>query len=198
MHKSHDVCGCYLVVFMLEQTGQGLHTSLKGRVLWLHLTAESRHHCHGWVQCVLMHQVTTVPNETQNTVQPSSLKHSTRLSCADQLQNLKRAKASLKITSFKWSFKIMCAFHAGVSQNNYSIVNMTNWTKLIWLFNTPVYLIIYPSCILPYAQDIFFFFFTRKVQGCSFKNECTDFWTQQVRGQKKKRQVDTKLLILPR
>jgi len=78
----------YLVVFMFQQTRQGLHACLKGRVLWLHLTTEARNYCHGRVQCVFVHKMTAVPNEAQHTVQSTRFKYSSRFPCADQLQNL--------------------------------------------------------------------------------------------------------------
>lgn len=53
----------YLVIFMLEETGQRLDTRLQRRVLRLHLAAEARHHCHGRVQSVFVDQVATVSDE---------------------------------------------------------------------------------------------------------------------------------------
>lgn len=80
--------GAHLVVFVLEEAGQGLHAGLQGRVLRLHLAAEARHHGHGRVQRVLVHQVAAVSDERQHAVQASRLEHGAGLSGADQLQHL--------------------------------------------------------------------------------------------------------------
>ena len=80
----------YLVVLVLEQAGQGLHTRLQGRVLRLHLAAEAGDHGHGGVQRVLVHQVAAVPDEGQHAVQTPRLEHRARLPGADQLQHLGR------------------------------------------------------------------------------------------------------------
>lgn len=78
----------YLVVLVLQEAGQGLHTGLQGRVLRLHLAAEPRHHGHGGVQRVLVHQVAAVPDEAQHAVQTAGLEYRARLTGTDQLQDL--------------------------------------------------------------------------------------------------------------
>lgn len=77
---------------MFEKAGQGLDTGLQRRVLRLHLTAESGHHSHGWVQSVFVDEVAAVSDKTQHTVQTAGLEYSTWLPGTDQLQHLHRHK----------------------------------------------------------------------------------------------------------